>query len=113
MKRAKKKGSEGKRVFGVELSSLIAAGLLIPPLRLYRRYKGRMLEATLQLDGQVEFEGTVYRTCSTAAEQARSTVTGRKMNTNGWIFWQFDAGGGTSKTLDAVREQFLSNSPPR
>jgi hypothetical protein len=70
------------------------------------------LEATLQPDGQVEFEGTVYRTCSTAAEQARATVTGRKMNTNGWAFWQFDSAGGIPKTLEAVRAQFLGDSSP-
>ena len=109
--RPKKRGP-GKRSFGVELSALIAAGLLPCPTVLFRRYKGKRMEAKLLPDGQVEFEGAVYRTCSTAAENARATMTGRKMNTNGWAFWQFDAGGGKVKTLEQVRTEFLNNSGP-
>ena len=67
----------------VDLEDLIVAGLVQPPLRLFRRYKGRLLEATLRPDGKVEFQGETYDSCSTAADFARSTVTGRRMSTNG------------------------------
>jgi hypothetical protein len=97
------------RVFGVELVQLISAGMLPSPLRLFRNYKGKLLEATLLADGQVQFGGTTYDTCSRAAEVARETITGRRMNTNGWAFWQLDSGG-TVKTLEEVRANFLSPS---
>src|SRR5262249_53582601 len=44
----------------VTLADLIAAGLLRAPLGLFRRYKGQTLEATLQPDGLVGFQGQVY-----------------------------------------------------
>ena len=36
-----------------------------------------------------------------------STVTGRKMNTNGWDFWQFVDGNGRKLTLFDARQAFL------
>lgn len=104
-----KRVAKGQKQYGVGLSQLIAAGFLASPLRLYRRYKGRVLEANLLPDGQVEFAGEVYKTCSTAAEYARSVVTGRKMNTNGWVFWQYDTSPGKTMTLEQVRSAYLSS----
>lgn len=98
----------GKKVYGVELSELIASKLLMPPLRLYRRYRGKVMEARLLSDGRVEFQGQVFNTCSTAAEAARSTITGRRMNTNGWSFWQLDDGTGKPQTLEEVRAVYLA-----
>jgi hypothetical protein len=34
------------------------------------------------------------------------------MNTNGWSFWQLDAGGGKIRTLEEVRAEFQSTSEP-
>jgi predicted type IV restriction endonuclease len=99
-----------KAHFAVKLSDLIAAGLLRPPLPLFRKYRGKQMEATLLPDGTVQFQGNVYKTCSTAAEVARSTVTGRRMNTNGWSFWQFRDGNGKSKELIAVRSEYLASA---
>lgn len=45
------------------------------------------------------------------AEQARSTITGRRMNTNGWSFWQFDSGSGKLRTLEEVRTAYLATRP--
>lgn len=111
--RAKRsKRAKGTRAtINVTLADIIGAGLLKPPLRLFRHYKGRDIEATLQADGQVEFQGTVYHTCSTAAEIARGTVTGRRMNTNGWSFWQFAGPGGKPRELIAVRKEFVDRQP--
>ncbi len=88
------------------LDGLLKAGVLKAPLRLFRRYKGRDLEATLNADGSVTFKSTAYRTCSTAAEAARAAVSGRKMNTNGWTFWQYAGQDGKPRTLDAARRDF-------
>jgi hypothetical protein len=97
--------------FGVPLSELIEAGVLSPPLKLFRKYKGQMMEATLLRDGSVEMRGTRYPTCSAAAEAARAPLlaTGQKVNTNGWLFWQFvDAKGKKLMLLDA-RKKYLAS----
>jgi hypothetical protein len=111
VKRKVRAGREqrGKKHFGISLAKLIGEGYLSPPIRLFRKYKGRMMEATLFPDGSVEFEGQRYSSCSTAAETARSTVTGRKMNTNGWSFWQYNNGKGKTETLLNVRERYLKS----
>jgi hypothetical protein len=91
----------------VTLADVIAASLLAPPVTLFRKYKGHRLEATLLPDGRVEFQGDPYDSCSTAAEFARSTVTGRRMNTNGWVFWQYLGQDGKPHLLDEVRQNFI------
>jgi hypothetical protein len=108
-KRSKRDVEDQKRKkhFGVSLARLIETGYLSPPLRLFRKYKARMMQATLFPDGSVEFQGTRYSSCSTAAETARSTVTGRLMNTNGWSFWQFEDAKGKKETLLDVRDRYL------
>jgi hypothetical protein len=111
--KAKPRGTErvprtkGKKHFGVTLTDVIHAGLLEPPLRLFRQYRGRLMEASVLPDGGVEFGATRYDSCSTAAEVARSTVTGRRMNTNGWVFWQYLDTNGKTLTLSRAREAFM------
>jgi predicted type IV restriction endonuclease len=108
-----RKGKGSKMTFGVKLSEIIATGLLKAPLPLFRKYKGRRMEATLHPDGTVEFAGTIYPTASTAAEIARGTVTGRRMNTNGWSFWQYLDGDSKPKELIAARTEYLARQPQR
>lgn len=96
-----------RKEFGVTLAEVIRAGLLKPPLSLLRRYKGRDLEARLLPDGRVEFGDTVYDSGSTAAEYARGSITGRRMNTNGWTFWQCRDSAGRLRELAEFRRQFL------
>jgi hypothetical protein len=57
--------------------------------------------------GKVEFQGVEYDTCSAAAELARGSITGRRMNTNGWTFWQYRDAKGELRTLDEPRQQLL------
>src|SRR5262249_44018136 len=59
--------------YDVNLQDLIATGILAPPLALLREYKGATLRATVGPDGKVDFQGTAYDSCSTAAEIARGT----------------------------------------
>ena len=98
----------GKAYFGIPLADIIGAGLLSPPVKLFRKYRGQTLEATVLADGSVEFQTARYDSCSTAAEVARSTITGRKMHTNGWVFWQYLDAAGKALELAAAREKFLS-----
>jgi predicted type IV restriction endonuclease len=106
--RRKKPGASQRVDFGVSLADLISAGLLSAPLRLFREYKGNLVEATLLPEGTVQFEGTTYDSCSTAAESARATITGRKMNTNGWSFWQYLGAGNQKSTLADARQRFIA-----
>lgn len=96
-----------KKSVGVSLRDVIDAGLLNVPLKLTVHYKGRDLEAELLPDGTVEFQGNNYPSCSTAAEFARGTVTGRRMNTNGWTFWQYRNAAGDLVQLNTAREEYL------
>jgi hypothetical protein len=107
-KESSKPGKRNRKDFGVALADVISAGLLSPPLDLFRKYKGKLLEAKLLADARVSFQETVYDSCSTAAEIARSTVTGRRMNTNGWSFWQYRDANGKRTTLFDVRQRYLS-----
>jgi hypothetical protein len=90
---------------GVTLANLIAAGYLSAPVKLFRRYKGTLLEATLLLDGAVEYQGQRYPTSSAAAEAARKVITGKRLNTNGWTFWQYESADGKTLTLADARKQ--------
>ncbi len=111
-KRERPPRAQGKRrayhVHGVALADIIKAELLAPPVKLFRRYKGQMMEAVLLADGQVEFQGTRYSSCSTAGEAARATITGHKMNTNGWTFWQTRGDDGKLHELAQTRGRFTA-----
>jgi hypothetical protein len=119
LREAGKKAAATRQEMGpVTLGDIISAGLLSPPVRLFRKYKGQMLEAELQPDGDVKFNDRSYPSCSTAAERARETVVGRRMNTNGWDFWQFEDEKGKRCTLNNMRRAFVSlrkgkNSPEK
>ena len=106
--RARRK-QKGRTDFNVTLQDVIAAGLLKPPLQLFRRYRGNDLTAQLLPDGRVEFAGTVYASGSTAAEYARGSITGRRMSTNGWTFWQYQAESGRPVELAEARKQLLES----
>jgi predicted type IV restriction endonuclease len=96
-----------KKTYSANMLDIIGSGILSPPIRLFRKYRGKGMEATLLPDGAVEFEGRRFNSCSTAAETARSTIKGRKMNTNGWVFWQYVDAQGKTLTLFDARERFL------
>jgi predicted type IV restriction endonuclease len=106
-KKVQRQSKEGKVKYTVRLSDIIAAALLSPPLKLFRKYRGKVMEATLLPDGTVEFGQERFRSCSTAADTARATITGQKMSTNGWLFWQYQDANGKTLTLADVRATFL------
>jgi len=108
------KAAQTRREYAtVTLPDLLAAGALVAPQRLFRKYKGHPLEAVLQLGGEVEFQGTRYPSCSQAAAHARGVVVGQPMNTNGWEFWQITDGTGKKCTLDSIRRAFYASKMGR
>jgi hypothetical protein len=90
----------GPNPVGGSLEEIIRAGLISPPLELFRNYKGSMLKAILKHDGALEFQGKLYKTCSGAAVAA----TGKP--TDGWNFWQYLSGDGKNSTLKDLRKKF-------
>lgn len=92
----------------VSLSNLIDAGLIKPPVKMEKNYKGTILRATILPDGKVEFEGTPYNSLSTAATHAVATVSGRRMAQDGWQFWKLqEPNTGQWKSLHTIRKAFL------
>jgi hypothetical protein len=103
------KAAKTRRDVGnVTLKQVIDAGVLTPPVRLFRRYKGHELVAQLLPDGRVEFQGTCYDSGSTSADYARGTITGRRMHTNGWVFWQYQDEKGKKMLLADARNAYLA-----
>jgi len=92
------------------LADVINAGILKPPLKLFADFKGTKLEATLETDGKVTFQGESCTTCSAAGALAKKSITGQLMSTGGWTFWQYDDANGEIRTLDDARDQFLRKS---
>jgi len=100
-------GKKSPKSLVVSLLDLIEAGLLKPPLKLTKHYKGKDLEAKLLPDGAVRFQGKKYETCSKAATFARGTIAGRRMNTNGWTFWRYLNQDGKLVPLNNARQALL------
>ena len=97
---------------GVSLQQLVEAGLLRPPLKLERTYKGHALSATVQPDGSVTFQGHSFSSLSTAGGMARKSIIGAPPGrdypqTNGWTFWRYRDEQGQLHKIDALRQQFL------
>src|SRR5579871_5477942 len=90
------------------LESLIAFGLIKPPLELVRDYKGTHLNAVIEHSGKVVFASESYDSLSTAAGMARKQVIGPPEDrpypqTNGWTFWQFRDENGGLQPVETLR----------
>jgi hypothetical protein len=100
----------------VKVVDLIRANLIDPPLKLEKEYKGRHLEAEIQQDGTIVFDGKTYRSLSLAASYARKSIigapAGRKYpQTNGWVFWKYhDPVTGRFEEIDELRQRYLKAS---
>jgi RAMA domain-containing protein len=99
---------------GVHVIDLIGANLIEPPLKLEKEYKGKYLEAEIQHDGTIVFDGETYNSLSLAASYARKSIigapAGRKYpQTNGWVFWKYrDAETGQLEEIDVLRQKYLA-----
>jgi hypothetical protein len=99
---------------GVQVIDLIQANLIEPPVKLEKEYKGRHLEAEIQPDGTIVFDGETYNSLSLAASFARKSIIGapegRKYpQTNGWVFWKYrDRETGRLEEIDVLRQRYLT-----
>jgi hypothetical protein len=109
-----KQGSKTLNMPGVKVGDLIRTSLVEPPLKLEKIYKGAHLEAEIQPDGTIVFDGDSYRSLSLAASYARKTIIGapegRKYpQTNGWVFWKYhDRESGRLEEVDVLRQRYLN-----
>jgi hypothetical protein len=71
-----KVGTKTLNIPGVKVSDLIRTNLVEPPLKLEKVCKGAHLEAEIQPDGTIVFDGETYRSLSLAAAFARKTIIG-------------------------------------
>ena len=88
---------------GVSLTQLIDAKVISTPLKLFKKYKGTELSATVLADGSVELDGQKFDSCSSAATFARGTIVGGTPPTIGWIFWKYRDTQGKVHQLDHAR----------
>jgi len=107
-KRKAGKKERQKAYIGISLSQIIEAGVITPPLTIFKKYRGQEFEATVQSDGAVAFNGAVYSSPSKAADEARRLVVGGTPHTNGWDFWQYRDKSGKNVRLDAARQEYLA-----
>jgi predicted type IV restriction endonuclease len=111
------KGTKAEPVMDpTTVADLIAAGLIKPPLKLTRTYKGVDLEAVILPDGRVRFAGKDYDTLSAAGAAARATIIGRQKDgsppaTNGWEFWLVDLAGGGRSPVSSLRHRLVAARP--
>jgi len=100
---------------GVQVIDLIRANFIEPPSKLEKEYKGRHLEAEVQPDGTIVFDGETHNSLSLAASYARKSIIGapegRKYpQTNGWTFWKCrDPRTGRLEEIDVVRQRYLAS----
>ncbi len=85
----------------IGISDLIAKGLIKPPLKIYRNYKGRTFNAEITQRGTVLINREEYSSLSTAA----SKLTGTSIN--GWIWWLFKDEFGNERNLDYLRKKYF------
>jgi Restriction Enzyme Adenine Methylase Associated len=109
-----KEGQKTLNIPGVKVSDLIRTNLVEPPLKLEKVYKGAHLEAEIQQDGTIVFDGDTYRSLSLAASFARKSIIGapegRKYpQTNGWVFWKYyHRETGNLEEIDVLRQRYLN-----
>lgn len=91
--KSRKRASRKPRI--PALKSLLPSGA-----QLKRTYKGQEHIATIEADGQINLNGKLYNSPSSAAQ---SVLTAGAVN--GWIFWRYQNSEGKWVELDALRKK--------
>jgi hypothetical protein len=96
----------------ITLAEIVQSGILVTPLRLFKVFgtgphRGTIVEAELQLDGIIVFDGQRFSAPSTAAIKAQHSVTGRRpVSKDGWWYWQYVGPDGQVRRLQQARQEF-------
>jgi hypothetical protein len=94
----------------VTLADLISSGMVRLPLDIETTYKGHLLTARIEADGNVTWNGTAYDSLSVAGGMARKSIVGAPPGreyppTNGWTFWRFRDADGRLAFVDVLRQR--------
>jgi hypothetical protein len=122
--RRKKAGAGKKAPKGTKASpttdpttvkDLIDAGLIKPPLKLVRTYKGAELTATVLKDGRIQVGTEHYDTLSRAGGVSKATISGMGadgsvLSTNGWEFWHIESEDGERESIEVLRKRFREHT---
>jgi hypothetical protein len=95
---AYKQKAERDRIFGRETEEQESSGLK-RSIRIRRRFKGKLIWASLRKDFRVRYNKTLYNSVSAAATAAR------KKPTNGWGFWEYESSPGNWVSIDELRQK--------
>jgi hypothetical protein len=108
-------GAEMPASYDVTVKDLLDGGFIRPGAELRKRYLGHDVTATVEPDGRVRFGDEVYNSLSIAAGAARVAVKGsppdgrRYYQTNGWTFWECEAGAGEWHPIDDLRQRYIEH----
>lgn len=110
---AGQQSQRSRKAKGVQVADLIRAGVINAPLKIEKEYLGSHLEALIQADGTITFDGVAYSSPSTVAGMARKSVIGSPEDegfppTNGWTFWKYrDSSTGRLEEIAMLRQRYL------
>lgn len=91
----------------VELSDLLAAGLIKSGIQLFRTYKSNNYKAVIHPNGQIETE--INGTKELFSSPSAAAVAVSTKSQNGWIWWYTDFEG-TKRELDYYRKKYLQQN---
>ena len=100
--------------FNVKVVDLIQVGIITPPFKVEKTYKGVFLSAIIEKGGRVIFKEKIYNSLSVAGGMARNDVIGPPLNrphhpTNGWLFWKYhESQTGKLEPFDFLRKRYLT-----
>ena len=88
----------------VTMKDILDAGLIIAPIELSSIYKKQTLQATVEADGRIVFNGEFFSSPSNAGAVAQN-----RKSCNGWIFWRYRNAHGELSPLDDLRRAFQAS----
>lgn len=77
----------------------VLAPFVTSPFEIRLRHKGKVHKARVRRDGTVRYRGRIYTSPSLAGKAAR------KINTNGWVTWEYERAPGDWVPLNELRRR--------
>lgn len=105
-----------KSLLGPTLASLVDSGAIAAPAVVRGDAKGTVVEATVEMDGTITYQGKTFNSPSVAAGHAITATTGfttpgrSYASVNGWAFWRVADVTGQWRSLKEVRDEQTSRS---
>lgn len=97
----------------VEPIDLIRAGLVHPPMTIEHNFRESQVEATIQEDGKIIFDGKEYESLTGAGLAAQKSMINKEpgrhtAHISGWVFWKYrEPQTGQVVRIDTLRQRYL------